>query len=169
MKIEFELDMNDWMELQRAHYSNSKQFKRTKLIVTLIMPFVCSVMLTIDAVNGKVGLVNVIVFSILSLLWVLFYPKRFVNRTIANTKKALEEGDNSGLLGNHTIVLNEEGIINTQPSTENKIQWVGIKKMLETNDYFFLYLTSVSAIIIPKRKIEKDLAELTSLLKTNIK
>lgn len=169
MQIEFELDMNDWMELQKCHHQNSKQFQRTKLIVTLIMPIVCSVFLTIDAINGKLGWLNIVVFGILSLLWVVFYPKRFVNRTIEKTKKTLDEGDNSGLLGKHKIILNDEGLHCTLPLSEQKIQWAGIKKVIETNDYLFLYVTSVSAIIIPKKKIEKDVVELSKMLKANVK
>ncbi|WP_422362445.1 YcxB family protein [Reichenbachiella sp.] len=43
-----------------------------------------------------------------------------------------------------------------------------MKKIEETIDYYFLYNTAVSAIIIPKKKIENDLEELDKILKTNI-
>ena len=101
-------------------------------------------------------------------MWIVFYPKRMDKTALAKTKKIIEEGDNTGILGMHKITLNDEEIIHVEPESERKIKWKGIKKLEENDTHYFLYNTAISAIIIPKQKVLNDIEKLDKKLKSNI-
>ncbi len=91
-----------------------------------------------------------ITFSIIGVVWIVYYPKYFYGLIIKNTKKMLKEGKNDGLLGEHKMILSEEGLIDFNINGETKVKWVGIKKIEEDENYFYIYNTAVSAYILPK-------------------
>jgi hypothetical protein len=169
MKLEFDFDLNDWMAFQENYLDNSKQFARTKRIVTWIFPFICTSVILIDYNRGKFNPFLVGMFAVASILWVLFYPKRVKNSALKRAKKLLSDGDNSGYLGKHETELTDESIKSTAPQSTTTISWNGIKKYVETDQYYFLYNTVASALIIPKFKLkisDAEKAELDKLIKS---
>ena len=63
----------------------------------------------------------------------------------------LEEGDNENLFNQRTLVLTDEGITETSSIGESHIRWDKINHLEETEDYLYIYVSSVSAHIVPKR------------------
>lgn len=171
MKLEYDFDINDWMAFQENYLDNSKQFARTKRIVTWILPFICTSVILIEYNMGKFNPFLAGMFAVASILWVLFYPKRVKNSALKRAKKFLSEGDNSGYLGKHETELTDESIKSTVPQSTTTIHWNGIKKFVETDQYYFLYNTVASALIIPKFKLllsDAEKKELDRLIKTKI-
>jgi hypothetical protein len=168
MEIEFEFEMEDWMNFQKNYLQKSKQFKRSKITVAAIFPLVVVLFTVLDLLKEEFSSVKFIFFGGLSILWIIYYPKYLLKKTLDKTKKMMEDGDSSGILGRHKIILNNEGFIHIAPESEQTIKWSGIKKIEESNSYYFLYNTAVSAIIIPKDKILNNIEQLDKLLKNNI-
>ena len=168
MELEFEFEIADWMELQKNYLKNSKHFKRTKNIVLFMLPVVFSFLIFSDVLRNKFSFISIVIYGFASLLWILFYSKYLEKRALAKTRKMIEEGDNTGIIGKHKIILQEDGITHIEPESEKRIKWSGIKRLEENNDYYFLYNTTVSAIIIPKRKVAVDLDKLNRILIKNI-
>ncbi|MBI1838145.1 MAG: YcxB family protein [Flavobacteriia bacterium] len=164
MQVQFNFEINDWMAFQEYHLSQSKQFKKTKLISTLIVPIVYGFFIINDLLKGHVDVILTSIFTIVSVLWLLFYPKRLTVRTLKKVRKILEDPANSNVLGTHTIVFDNEGINLTKPTMQNFINWEGIIKVEQTDAYIFIYNTTVTAIILPKNKIINQLNELNHLL-----
>jgi high-affinity Fe2+/Pb2+ permease len=168
MKIEFDFDIDDWMEFQKHHVLNSKQVKRSKIFVTLILPVMSSVFIYIDIIKDRLSPARLVFYVVITLIWILINPK-WMNRSILKkAKKMLNEGDNSGVLGKNEVYFEESGIIHKMSGSEHKINWSGIKKLEETDTYYFLYDSALSAIIIPKQKLNVDKEALDKLLKDNI-
>lgn len=88
---------------------------------------------------------------------------------IKRGEKIINEGDNSGVLGEHSLSIDDQRIVHIMPESEQKVTWNGIKKMEETETYYFLYDTALSAIIIPKFKIPNELKEVDQMLKKYLK
>lgn len=171
MQIEFEFEMNDWMAFQKHYLVNSKVYKQSKLIVTLLMPatFLVLILINLEKKGTNELIILSVMGSIFSLIWILFYPKFQLKKTLQKMQKMIDEGNNKAILGKHGIELNDEGIIHTEPHAVNKINWNGIVKIDETLDYYFLYNTAISAIIIPKLKVQDQLLKLDEVLKSHIK
>jgi hypothetical protein len=65
----------------------------------------------------------------------------------------LREGTNDGLLGEHHLIMTEEGIEDSTSNSNSKVRWSGFINLEEDSYNFYLYNSSVSAYIIPKREI----------------
>jgi hypothetical protein len=165
VKIEFDFDIKDWMEFQKSCLRNSKQVKKIKITTTLMLPALFLVLTIIDLMSGRLKPMEPWVFGIASLLWILFFPSIINRRILKKTEKMITEGDNSGILGKHELDFEENWIIHKTSESEQKIRWSGIKKLEETNNYYFLYDTAISAIIIPKQKLNIDKDKLDKLIK----
>lgn len=68
--------------------------------------------------------------------------------------KIIKEGENKNILGEKTIVLTSENIIETGLSNEEKIKLNSIQKIEETEEHLFIYISSMSAFIVPIRAFE---------------
>lgn len=79
----------------------------------------------------------------------------------------IREGKNEGLLGEHTMTLSEDGIVDSNPNGETKVNWTGIIKLKEDDSNIYLYNSSVSAYIIPKREL-KDLEGLKNYMTSKL-
>lgn len=129
MEIEFEFEINDWMEFQKNYLQNSKQFRRTKIIVMAMLPVIFSVIILLESLKGNFSLFGLIVYGIASVLWIIFYPKRMYKQALSKTRKMIDEGDNTGILGLHKLIFNDEGIIHIEPESEQKIIFTRLQIM----------------------------------------
>jgi len=66
-------------------------------------------------------------------------------------------------------LISEEGVETKDVATTAIYKWIAIVRVLETTDYYFLYLNSIQAIIIPKQKLDPGLRNtVTALLENRI-
>lgn len=164
MKIKFNFDMNDWMEFQKYFLFHSRQFKKTLILATVTMPTISILIIYYKySLTNKLDFLIITVFSIFSLLWIFFYPKRFKNRSLKRIEALLNEGDNRSILGIHEIEFDENSITHIDPASKSIFSWKGIVKYVKSNDYYYLFNTSVSAIIIPIKKTNLNEIELNDL------
>ena len=167
MEMEFEFDMNDWMEFQKNYLYNSKQFKQQKFRTRLILPVCFCILIIIDLLKSEVNPQSLIIYGIISILWIVFYPKLLFKQIFNRTKKRIEEEDHTGKVGKHKLVIDEESILYVEPEPERKIKWNEIKKIEESGSHYFLYDTDISAIIIPKNKVKGNIEQLDEIIKMN--
>ena len=73
---------------------------------------------------------------------------------------------NATLFDDYEINISETGISTKGRSSESKFQWVCIVKKKEDNRFYYLFLDSQQAILLPKRslKLKGDVEELEKLL-----
>lgn len=167
MEIEFDFDVNDWEAFQKHHLQNSKQFNRTKIILTFIFPALVCAILYHNFLEDDLNLTSVFIFSTAAVLWIIFFPKRLIKRSLRNSKRMIEREDNSGILGNHKIIITNEGIEHIISGAEAKMKWSSFNNIEESVNHYFLYSSSVSALVIPKDKID-DIDEFDKMLRSNI-
>lgn len=153
MKISFELTIDDWMEFQKYYLSISKQFQRAKTIIIIMIPSMLIIPLLFDYSRGEFSYFNLISFFVFSILGILFIPRLSEKYSLLSARKMLDEGDNSALLGNHEIEFTGDYFFVKEPGSECKIKWSAINKIEENEKYIFIFITSVTAYIIPKFKI----------------
>lgn len=153
MKISFDFEMDDWMAFQAHYLKTNTYFKVVSWMMTLILPVALFSSIIFQEMKELTRTVMIGFVLVMSGLWVVFLPRFMMNQVMKRTRKMIENGDNSGFIGPQEVEFSEEGIIHTAPASQTTYQWKGIVKFQENEDYFFLYVTAVSAIIIPKKKI----------------
>ena len=75
----------------------------------------------------------------------------------------LKEGKNESLFKERKISLTDEAIIETSSSSQSSTIWSKIDRIEETDRYIYIYNSSISAYIIPKR-VFKNNKEKTNFL-----
>lgn len=154
MKINYELTEEDYLHFNLFHVKQSKTATNSLNLQRFLTPVFFIIVAFIFSKMGDMPFVfPLIVFGMISVLWVIYYPKYFYSHVMRQSKKMLKEGKNDGLLGQQQMTLSEEGIVYLTSNGESQVKWSGIKKIVEDSDFFYLYNSSVSAYILPKRAL----------------
>ncbi|NRA38034.1 MAG: YcxB family protein [Planctomycetes bacterium] len=164
MKVSFELTMDDWIAFNTYYLYNSKEVRRTKTCVQLFAPALVLMLLMYSFVNDEMTVIPTVLLLLYAVAWFVFYPKRFYKNAIRKTMRIMKEGDNSGFLGAHEISFNDEGFTCVEPESTQMYKWSAVKQTGENDDYIFLYVTAVSAVILPKEKFFSDLCDVKNIL-----
>ncbi|MGE8082038.1 YcxB family protein [Peribacillus loiseleuriae] len=152
MELKYEMTKDDHLAFNLHYVKHSKTIKQSLFmqrflvpIIFLILPFVLFWMI------GEFLIGFFITFALISIVWIVFYPKYFYGHIIRNVKKVLNEGSNDNLLGQHVFISTEDGFIEKSRVGETKIGWSSIERIEENEDYFFLFISTMNAYIVPKR------------------
>lgn len=157
IELEFELSEKDYISYNLDHARTSPTIKRSIMfqrflgpVMFLIVPFVIKRKTTIPM------LFWLSLFGIVSIIWVVFYP-RYVNWEMGRRlTKMLKEANNKNLLSNRRLIISENGVSVWDKSGESHVDWDSVTKVENTNDYIYIYVSSVSAHIIPKRVFKDE-------------
>jgi hypothetical protein len=160
MTFSFEFTMDDWMAFQQDYMDQSETYQGLKSFLIFILPFtLLSAGLWIyysQDLNPFQVIMLSAVFGIITAIWILLAPKLIDKYNLKVVKNQLSEGKNTSILGQHDVILNKEFLEVKEPGSEGKVKWSSTAKITETDKYFFIYVTSASACVIPKFKLDPD-------------
>ena len=162
----YNLNEQDYIRFNECICYNNKSVKETYNIFKFKLPVAIWILFTIYFVlygNLKMFITITISYLIFWLIFMFFlgftfekYIKKIVKITVENTKK-------NGTLPYDTINkvnFNEKEIIEELPNKKNILKYEVIEKIIISNDYYYIFLNSIEAIIIPntavKTKKEKE-------------
>lgn len=154
MEIEYELTEEDVVAFNLYHVKNTKVGKNSLQWQRYISPlifllFAYFLSLFTDMAKGPLFAT----FAVTAIAWVILYPKYFYFHITRQVRKMLKEGKNDGLVGEHKMKLNKAGVRDTTSVGETNVQWPGVKRLIEDADYIYMYTSTVSAYILPKRDL----------------
>lgn len=95
-----------------------------------------------------------VIFLIASIIWFLYYPKSHKKSLAKQTLKMITEDENKGFLGSQTLEMDDESITVTNEHSCKKMKWSLFNKIICTDEYIYIYDSSVSAVIIPASAFE---------------
>lgn len=151
LKIDYNLTEKDYLNFNLYHAKNSEAVSKSLTIQRFLSPIIFLIAAFLISWIGNESLIGLLItFSIMGVLWIVYYPKYFYSIITKNTKEMLKEGKNDGLLGEHCMKLSDEGIVDSNFNGETRVKWKGIKKFEEDDNYFYIYNSAVSAYILPK-------------------
>jgi hypothetical protein len=74
---------------------------------------------------------------------------KVINKMIANE-------DNAGYFSSRIINLDENGINARDKHTDLKLEWNAIKKLVESEKHYYLFISGDQAIVIPKKVLKPE-------------
>lgn len=163
--IEYDFTMDDWMALNRHFISQSKQYQRYFMIMKWMLPAMFLGFIIRDLLSKQLSVAMVTMAVMASILWVIFIPKRLKKNAEDRFLKVLNSGDNSSILGKHTIRFSNEGLLISKPSSESMMKWESFVKVEQSIDHYFMYNSAISAIVIPKLHLGNQSASVYAQLK----
>lgn len=158
MEIKFELTEEDYIKFNLYHIQNSPSQKKIYLLIRFALPVALAML--IYFIGTGIFMQSSIYWLILATLfavgWIIAYPKRHKKIVEKQTKKLLHEGDNSSFFCEKTIVIDENLIHIYDEQTTETISRNTIKAIKVFDDLIVLYLSAVSAQLIPTGNLDEE-------------
>ncbi|WP_157964165.1 YcxB family protein [Exiguobacterium sp. TNDT2] len=157
MQIQYELTEDDYTRFNLNHIKRSKTSKRMLILQRTIGPIMfLGASFVLATWLQETGWWWYGTYGVASILWFLYYPKYFERHVRKQTRRLIGERGNEGMIGPHTMNLDEDGLRDVNEFGETRASWAGIKEVVEEDDYVYLYNSSVSAHILPKRGLDME-------------
>ena len=152
LQLNYKLTDEDYIEFNEFHQLiHSEVGKRNLFKLRLIGP-----MISILA-RAEIMLIvtEVIVLCIFSIVCVT-QAKKIMKRGIRKTILKMKETEGLPFAGETTLNFTEDQIIEITKGQEVKVDYKKVEDVCETEEAFYVYMSSVQAIIIPKRVLDQD-------------
>ena len=151
MRIEFENTLEDKIAFLQHIYKTSPSMKRRRLMLIYLFPILWFIILVLPSISSKEIYVEIIIWFVISIVWMIFIPYLYKRGLIRNARKLYSEGENKGAIGKHIIEVNPEYIEDITDFGEYKIKWNAINKVETDNSHIYIFISSVAAHVIPKK------------------
>lgn len=152
MRIKYNLTEDDYINFNMYHLKNSDTLKKSIMINRYVTPLI---FLIIPFVLRKISNIPfwywAIVFTITYIIWGVSYEKNLYKINKKRIKKMLKESSNEGLVGEKILEIDGEYIRSKSYARESNIHIKSIKNIKEDDNYIFIYVNSIEAVIVPLR------------------
>lgn len=175
MKLDFnitEYDLHEFYKFNEWYSPDKKRYrlKRRLYLGTLMLslPFISS-LLSAEPFSSPM-MMNLLFLGVVLFNLGFFGAKQIV---LLNVEKwvndFLKKGMSQDLIGRRTMEFKDHEIESHTTNSDYRINTEMIEKIQEDENYYFIYLTTISAHIIPKRIFETEASkiEFTTWLKQN--
>jgi YcxB-like protein len=162
MTLEFENTFDDLLAFNLHNHRASPTLRRPHQVARILYPILFTAALLGFYVYFGGPIASAVFMSMIGLAvvassaWYLAYPALLRWRIRRLTTRLLRESKNTSLLERRSIVLSPDGLLFTAPSSSGQIGWNLIERVDHTPQFIFLYMSAMSAIVIPRRSVNSD-------------
>jgi len=149
MKIEFELEFEDWaLFVIHVGRTDPASVRLAKLFRFGFGGFYLAF--------GAYALYTSMYFAgaamlMLGFAWLVLYPRITVARVVKQLRKKLSAGDAAHLLGHYSLELDASELRASANGAQSSIPWNLFTEIIEVEERAMLHLSPVKAVIIPLR------------------
>ncbi|KXL52853.1 hypothetical protein CLNEO_18760 [Anaerotignum neopropionicum] len=157
MEIKFELTEEDYIKFNLYHMENSPSQKKLHRSLRYALPllFTFPIYFIGSGVLKQPSLYWLIISILFFVVWIFYYPKRYKSSIRKQAQKLLREGDNSSYFGKKTMLIDENSIKIFDELSSKTISKNSIKSIKIYDDLILIYLSAVTAHIIPTRNLDE--------------
>lgn len=162
MEITHRLETEDYVQFNLFQIQDSEKLKKRLAIQRLVVSLLfIGIALFAYVFLPRISLLVAGIFLMISLFWYLYFPTFSKNQVVKSTEKTIASGHLSTLFDEVRLKIDKDGIEEITSRGNHLNSWSAIQSIKETEDYFYLFMTQASALIIPKRNLnEEELVEL---------
>lgn len=161
MEINFRVTENDYIQYNLYHYAHWPATKRILMFSRLCVPIVLVIAALVIIKHHT--LFAWLPVLIIGVAWFFWRPVLFRRGIIRNVKKLMSEGRCSEFIGDFTVTLAENALSHSRQNQITETAYNGIEQVVQDKERIYLYLGSLTAIIIPKTAF-KDASEQEAFL-----
>lgn len=153
MEISIKLEVQDWSKFQShlekelpktvKSWTNSSWFN---IILWAVIAF------AFMSIFEYIGEIHWPTAGFVTVFFVLFFALFLFN--MAKLKKAYAPSENGVFVGEHTFVLDDEGIKSKGQGYEGNHAWTIVKRIERANGMILIYLDTANAYVFPENKLE---------------
>lgn len=153
ISLQYTLTKEDYINYHSFVMWDAPENKRKKIIyyarqLIPIIIFIAAFYYTGIFERNSKFIIIIAAFIILTSLLSLFGIR---SNTIKQAEKIANDPNNSSIFLETNLIISDSGISVKDVLTETKFQWNAFIKKQESKKYYYLFTSSIQAIIIPKR------------------
>jgi hypothetical protein len=149
MEVEYTLTPEDIVAFNRYHFMTSPHWRRSYWM-GFFWGTLAAILLFI-VLSGWKSWWNALFPLVFWLAYLILYPlsvRRNINSFGQRMKK---EGDNQAIWGKHRLTISEQELFEATEVGETRLRWAGVERVVENAGYIFIYVSTTSAHVIPKK------------------
>ncbi len=161
--VEVQLTVDDLTEFQHYHLHHSplirKHSKRINILLAILAAFVVIYLQLAwwrgghnDDVILTVGLLNLVILA------ALLIRRTYYRRAAWSLKRLLGEGQNRLTYQKHRFTIDSKDMRIEHDAGHSATQWFAVEKVVTTPTAIYIYVSAVSAHILPRRAFANDIA-----------
>ena len=158
MTIHYDVTEKDYINFNLYHWKTSKSGRRLNAFMMLLPLFMFGAMVWMTlrraAVSEEIAAAlagHIIVAAIMALVLFLLIKLTFRPAIRLQARMQLRDGKANDFIGEQTITLHDEHFEDGNMYMMSRISYSAVEKIGCTQDYLFVYIGAIKAIIIPKR------------------
>ena len=152
MQLDYEIVLEDIAAFS-LHHARTSRLSRRRLRFSQALG-IFSTLVLVMVWPGWTGVERVVFFIVFCLLFLIAYPVYYQWAIKRNARKIYSQGANKSLIGEHTIVIDSEGVTERSAVAESKIAWSGVERIEEDGHNVYFYIGPLQAYVIPKRAFQ---------------
>jgi YcxB-like protein len=147
--LRYSTTIEDLVAFNRFHNLHSPRLIRQRRLVTVILPVAALIGVSVMAI-----LTRDLWSFLFPFLFIIFYGA-FLRRAYGKAfdkkvRRLYSEGKNSAALGAHRLSIREDGLTSETEVSSSTISFKGIEKIESSPTHIFIYISAISAMVIPK-------------------
>jgi hypothetical protein len=155
VSVEFELEMPDilaWSMYYHRTGATSRRQIRIVILMLILAAALCSGLAVLDLDKNFAWLALAATFLVLAVLFPFFFRWR-IRQQIT---RMYREGSSLNLVGPRKLTLTPEYLVYASPISQTTMRWVGVDEIVRTPSELFVKLSSIQAIVVPRRAFGSD-------------
>lgn len=162
MIFTYKLDEADLQKFYRFHYWYSPDKKayriRRRLYNASLSSVIVSFLLWLDIKGEENASATPLLITSAVIFVVVFFLSKytFLFYIEKSMEKIIRSGKNKDVFGNQVLELHDDKIITRSEHSESAYTVDVIEKVRGDDNAFYVYISSVQAIVLPKRAVKSD-------------
>ena len=157
LSAEYVLDEADMVAFFAHHGRQSKVQRQSRLVLGYVIPAILIAYIALRLTfsrDWKIAYFDTIPLMIITFMLVFGVTLQTSKKRLAHTRKLMREGMNRNLVSPRRIEIGPEGFNETWQFGKQSLDWRAIERVAWTDTHLFLYVSAISAHIVPRRAFE---------------
>jgi hypothetical protein len=152
MEVRYTIIPDDIVSFNRYHFKASPSSRRSYWM-GFVWGTLAAIMLFI-ILSGWKSWWNALFPILFWLLYMIFYPLSVRQNIQKFGQHMKKEGENKAIWGEHRLTISEDELFEKTAVGETHLRWNGVERVAESDGYIFIYSSTTSAFVIPKKFFE---------------
>lgn len=156
VELEYDVVLDD-IHAFNLHYARTAEVSvRSRRLARIALTFVLAALLATLGLWSRAPLPFWLLGLLILFGWYSMFPARFDQMLRRQTERMYAENPQGGLLGRHRLTLEPEWLVERTPLRESRTHWRAVGRVVSTDTHAFVYVTSFTAVIVPRRAFSTD-------------
>jgi hypothetical protein len=156
VEVWYTLTLDEYVEFNLYAYRRSGADRRVRLLMWVILPLVITVSAVAVMMSEEADAVGTTIRTMVLFAAAAVYP--FVHRAMIrrHVRAYANKLGTQGVTGPVKLILSEESLTEITEAARSEYRWADMKEIAEVSDRTYIFVTGLSAAILPRSGFEND-------------